>query len=102
MTHWPKTHKTGRLPDMPICYRSRHADLRHGRPKVTLIESESPIEVLVKASPETSLSMRYALGRDQAITAAYQTDAYTLIQIGSHFGIHQSTAGRIALRDEYV
>ena len=38
----------------------------------------------------------------QAITEAYWTRAYTLTEIANHFGIHQSTASRIARRQDYA
>src|SRR6056297_3592023 len=43
-----------------------------------------------------------ATDRDQAIIEAYRTGAYTLTEIASHFGIHQSTASRIARREDYA
>jgi len=42
---------------------------------------------------------RAAADRGQAIIEAYRTGAYTLTEIASHFGIHQSTASRIARRE---
>ena len=61
-------------------------------------------EIPKKLRPARSLAQiaRAATDRDQAITEAYRTGAYTLTEIASHFGIHQSTASRIARREDYA
>ena len=55
-----------------------------------------------KLRPARSLAQitRAAADRDQAITEAYWTGAYTLTEIARHFRIHQSTASRIARRQD--
>jgi len=57
-------------------------------------------EIPKKLRPARSLAQiaRTASSRDQAITDAFRTGAYTLTEIAQHFGIHQSTASRIARR----
>lgn len=59
-------------------------------------------EVPKKLRPARSLEQidREAADRDEAITEACGTGAYTLSEIAGHFGIHQSTASRIARRDQ--
>jgi hypothetical protein len=37
-----------------------------------------------------------AVNRDEAIRRAYATGAYTLSEIGAHFGLHYATISRIA------
>ena len=61
-------------------------------------------EIPKKLRPARSLAQiaRAATDRDQAITEAYRTGAYTLTEIASHFGIHQSTASRIARREDHA
>ena len=39
---------------------------------------------------------REAKNRDHAISADYASGAYTLAQIGEHFGLHYATVSRIA------
>ena len=58
------------------------------------------VEIPKKLRPVKSLERiaREAADRDEAITEAYSTGAYTLTEIARHFGIHQSTASRIARR----
>ncbi|MFZ1620706.1 hypothetical protein, partial [Dokdonella sp.] len=50
----------------------------------------------------TSLAQieRAAQGRDSAIQAAYASGAFTLAQIGAHFGLHYASVSRIARRDQ--
>ena len=50
----------------------------------------------------TSLAQieRAARGRDSAIQAAYASGAFTLAQIGAHFGLHYASVSRIARRDQ--
>jgi len=57
-------------------------------------------EIPKKLRPARSLAQiaRAASSQDQPITDAYRTGAYTLTEIARHFGIHQSTASRIARR----
>ena len=61
-------------------------------------------EIPKKLRPARRLAQiaRAAADRDDAITEAYRTGAYTLTEIASHFGIHQSTASRIARREDYA
>jgi len=61
-------------------------------------------EIPKKLRPARSLVQiaQAATDRDQAIIEAYRTGAYTLTEIASHFGIHQSTASRIARREDYA
>jgi len=61
-------------------------------------------EIPKKLRPARSLPQiaRAATDRDQAIVEAYRTGAYTLTEIAQHFGIHQSTASRIARRQGYA
>lgn len=61
-------------------------------------------EIPKRLRPARSLAQiaRDAADRDQAITEAYRTGAYTLTEIAHHFGIHQSTASRIARRDGHA
>lgn len=63
---------------------------------------DSPIsaEVPKRQRPAQSLEQltRSAQDRDSAIREAYRTGAYTLTEIAGHFGIHLSTASRIARR----
>ena len=49
----------------------------------------------------TSLAQieRAARGRDAAIQVAYASGAFTLAQIGAHFGLHYASVSRIARRD---
>jgi len=42
---------------------------------------------------------RDAKDRDHAISAAYASGAYTLAQIGEHFGLHYATVSRIARKE---
>lgn len=55
-------------------------------------------EVPKKARPAPSLPaiVRGTADRDEAIQTAYQTGAYTLSEIGTHFNLHLSTVSRIA------
>jgi len=57
-------------------------------------------EVPKRLRPARSLEQieRNAGARDRAIADAYTTGAYTLTEIGDYFGIHLSTASRIARR----
>ena len=57
-------------------------------------------EVPKKHRPAHTLARiaKVAADRDQAIAEAYRTGAYTLTEIAKYFGIHQSTASRIARR----
>ena len=57
-------------------------------------------EVPKKLRPARSLEQiaRASADRNEAITEAYRTGAYTLTEIARHFGVHQSTASRIARR----
>ena len=61
-------------------------------------------EIPKKLQPARSLAQiaRPAGDRDQAITEACRTGTYTLTEIASYFGIHQSTASRTARRDDYA
>ena len=83
-------------------------------PRANFLGSESFVEAILdrfdrvsisteiprKLRPAKSLQQiaREAADRDEAITNAYRTGAYTLTEIARHFGIHQSTASRIARR----
>lgn len=59
-------------------------------------------EIPKKLRPARSLAQiaQAANDRDSAIIKAYSTGAYTLTEIARHFGIHQSTASRIARGDD--
>lgn len=59
-------------------------------------------EVPKRLRPARSLEQieRHAGGRDRAIAEAYATGAYTLTEIACYFGIHLSTASRIARRGD--
>jgi len=72
----------------------------------TLLEKHDPTsvssEIPKRLRPARSLEQiaRQSVDRDQAIAAAYRSGAYTLTEIARHFGIHLSTASRIARRQE--
>ncbi|TQE97101.1 MAG: helix-turn-helix domain-containing protein, partial [Spiribacter salinus] len=55
-------------------------------------------EVPKRLRPALSLEQieKHAGERNRAIAEAYSTGAYTLTEIARHFGIHLSTASRIA------
>lgn len=61
-------------------------------------------EIPKKLRPARSLVQiaRAAANRDQATSEAYRTGIYTLTEIARHFGIHQSTASKIARREDYA
>ncbi len=83
-------------------------------PRAGILGSESFVETILDRFDNDSVSAevpkrlrparslrriaREAADRDQAIVEAYRTGAYTLTEIARHFGIHQSTASRIARR----
>jgi REP element-mobilizing transposase RayT len=87
-------------------------------PRASFLGSESFVETILdrfdrvsvsaevprKLRPARSLQQieRGAADRDEAIHQAYCTGAYTLAEIARHFGIHQSTASRIARRRVYA
>jgi hypothetical protein len=72
----------------------------------TLLEKHDPAsvssEIPKRLRPARSLEQiaRQSVDRDQAIAVAYRSGAYTLTEIARHFGIHLSTASRIARRQE--
>ena len=47
------------------------------------------------AAPKLSAIRRQSKDRDDAIRAAYQTEAYSYQQIAKEFGVHFTTVGRI-------
>jgi hypothetical protein len=85
-------------------------------PKAGFLGTESFIETLPDKYDPTSVSSeipkrirpahsleqiaRQSAARDQAIAEAYRSAAYTPTEIARHFGIHLSTASRIARRQE--
>lgn len=85
-------------------------------PKAGFLGTESFIETLLDKHDPTSVSSevpkrlrpahsleqiaRQSADRDQAIAEAYRSGAYTLTEIARHFGIHLSTASRIARRQD--
>jgi len=85
-------------------------------PKAGFLGTESFIETLLDKHDPTSVSSevpkrlrpahsleqiaRQSADRDQAIAEAYRSGAYTLTEIARHFGIHLSTASRIARRQQ--
>jgi REP element-mobilizing transposase RayT len=91
-------------------------DPHDGSLKAGFLGNEAFIETLLDKHDSTSVSSevpkrlrparsleqiaRHSAGRDQAIAEAYRTGAYTLTEIAWHFGIHLSTASRIARRKE--
>jgi len=72
----------------------------------TLLDKHDPTsvssEVPKRLRPARSLEQIacQSADRDQAIAEAYRSGAYTLTEIARHFGIHLSTASRIARRQE--
>lgn len=60
-------------------------------------ETLSP-EIARKSRPVPGLAAiaARARSREEAIREAYRSGGYTLTEIGQHFGIHPSTASRIA------
>lgn len=56
---------------------------------------EIPTEQTRRARKSLSDLVRHSLCRDDAIVAAYRSGAYTLREIGDHFGLHYSRVSRI-------
>ena len=83
-------------------------------PRANFLGSESFVETIVDRFERVSISIEVprkqrpakrlqriaseAADRDEAITKADCAGAYTLTEIAQYFGIHQSTASRIARR----